>query len=445
MLTAELVSNASRAASDLRRGRDPEVMPSRSTNVDRDLFRALIPEALWARIRGASRVFLVPHRSLHHLPFEMLGTGEEDGKAKLWIDVGPPISYLPSGSVLHWLRERKSTGGGHDLDVLAVGDPEFQLPAVPPEQGVLVSGIDEGGQAESRGLRARDVLLRYGGSDITDATSLRTLRDAIQSAIASGRRDSTPVPVEVWRNGVKLDIELAPGPLGVRLALGSPRAAYLGSFDSTSEALTIQRAGDIERLRRLPPLRGARQEAESIAKLWREGGRSAQCLTGKEGSEPAVFQSAGGAGVIHFACHGIAEEYARQSFSMLVLALPDQVQRGDDGLLKLRDLMSHWRGHLEGCQLVVLSACRTNVGPTQRDDGPQALPIGFFGAGAASVVSSLWAVDDGSTQELMVDFHRRLLAGEDRMSAFTAAKKALRSRYADPYYWAPFLFLGNPD
>lgn len=82
----------------------------------------------------------------------------------------------------------------------------------------------------------------------------------------------------------------------------------------------------------------------------------------------------------------------------------------------------------------------------QGRQAPQALPLGFVFAGAPAVISSLWAVDDASTKELMTDFHGRLLAGEtDELAAFTAAKKALRAKYPDPFHWAPFLYAGNPD
>ena len=62
------------------------------------------------------------------------------------------------------------------------------------------------------------------------------------------------------------------------------------------------------------------------------------------------------------------------------------------------------------------------------------------------MISSLWAVDDASTRELMVDFYRRILGGEqDRLAAFTAAKKALRQKHPDPFHWAPFLYIGSPE
>jgi CHAT domain-containing protein len=148
----------------------------------------------------------------------------------------------------------------------------------------------------------------------------------------------------------------------------------------------ITRAGDLERIRDLPPLRGARAEAEAIAAACRSKEGKAELLLGADATEPAVFDLACDAKHLHFACHGIAEEYAGQSLSMLVLSQPQSVLPGDDGLLKLGDLLNTWRGRLASCRLVVLSACQTNIGPTLRDEAPQALPIGFLLAGVPSVI-----------------------------------------------------------
>jgi len=208
---------------------------------------------------------------------------------------------------------------------------------------------------------------------------------------------------------------------------------------------TTSRDGDLERLRHLGRLDGARAEARAIGAAFAAKSATAEVLLDERATETATFDLAAGARFLHFACHGLAEEYANRSLSMLVLSQPAAVTARDDGLLKLDDLLHAWRGRLAACDLVVLSACHTNVGPTLRDEAPQALPIGFFFSGAPSVVSSLWAVDDASTRELMTDFYSRLLAGEtDKLVAFTAAKKALRAKHPQPFHWAPFLFLGCP-
>jgi hypothetical protein len=118
----------------------------------------------------------------------------------------------------------------------------------------------------------------------------------------------------------------------------------------------------------------------------------------------------------------------------------------DDGFLKLIDLLEHWRDRLHGCELVVLSACETHRGPTQQDEAPFALPVGFMYAGCPSVIASLWRVDDQSTADLFSDFYQRLerSEGRDKLKAFTEARQALRKKYPEPYFWAPFIYIGGP-
>lgn len=132
--------------------------------------------------------------------------------------------------------------------------------------------------------------------------------------------------------------------------------------------------------------------------------------------------------------------------STLALTLPPDPVPGDDGFLTLSDLLDRWRGSLSGCELVVLSACSTQRGAQQRDEGVYALPWGFLYAGVPAVVASLWNVADESTAELMADFYRRLRSGkyEDRLAPLIAAKKALEKRHPDPRHWAGFIWMGDP-
>jgi CHAT domain-containing protein len=53
-------------------------------------------------------------------------------------------------------------------------------------------------------------------------------------------------------------------------------------------------------------------------------------------------------------------------------------------------------------------------------------------------------VPDEQTQELMVDFCRRVLAGQPRADALRQAQRALRQKYPDPYYWGAFICQGEP-
>ncbi|MGZ4864910.1 MAG: CHAT domain-containing protein, partial [Halobacteriota archaeon] len=68
-------------------------------------------------------------------------------------------------------------------------------------------------------------------------------------------------------------------------------------------------------------------------------------------------------------------------------------------------------------ELAVLSACETGLGDIQTGEGVFDLRRAFMLAGAKTLVMSLWSVPDEATKELMVDFYRRILAGEGRADA----------------------------
>jgi CHAT domain-containing protein len=72
------------------------------------------------------------------------------------------------------------------------------------------------------------------------------------------------------------------------------------------------------------------------------------------------------------------------------------------------------------------------------------LARGFFQAGTASVVVSLWAVNDASTALLMGRFYAHLATGLGAAAAMRLAQMDLRREYAHPYHWAPFLVIGRP-
>ena len=70
----------------------------------------------------------------------------------------------------------------------------------------------------------------------------------------------------------------------------------------------------------------------------------------------------------------------------------------------------------------------------------------FMYAGAPTVGVSLWSVGDQSTAELMPEFYRRLLAGrEGAPAAMRASQLAMIAgkRYSAPFYWSPFVIVGD--
>jgi CHAT domain-containing protein len=153
-------------------------------------------------------------------------------------------------------------------------------------------------------------------------------------------------------------------------------------------------------------------------------------LTGAEATRENLLKFAPRARFLHLASHG----YFRRDnpmFSFLKLA---------DSPLNFYSLLDL---ELEA-EMVTLSACHTGVNMVFPGDELHGLMRGFLYAGAPSLVASLWAVSDRSTSELMREMYSRISAGETKRAALRAAQLLVKEQYGHPYYWAPFILMGNP-
>ncbi len=94
---------------------------------------------------------------------------------------------------------------------------------------------------------------------------------------------------------------------------------------------------------------------------------------------------------------------------------------------------------------MTLSACQTALGKLVTGEGMVGLTQAFFFAGASSVVASLWNVNDEATARFMSLFYGHLGDGLSRAEALRLARVDLRrdERYRHPYYWAPYILLGE--
>ena len=95
--------------------------------------------------------------------------------------------------------------------------------------------------------------------------------------------------------------------------------------------------------------------------------------------------------------------------------------------------------------LVTLSACQTGLNVIGGGDELLGLSRAFLSAGAASLLISLWAVEDQSTAEFMQAFYDGVTQGQTKAAALQYAQRRFMERreYAHPYYWAPFVLLGH--
>jgi len=103
-----------------------------------------------------------------------------------------------------------------------------------------------------------------------------------------------------------------------------------------------------------------------------------------------------------------------------------QLEGRDDGLLTAEEVS--WLD-LQGVELVVLSACQTGLGRAEAGEGLIGLRRAFRLAGARTVISSLWSVEDDSTARLMRDFYTNLwMKGLGRLEALRQAQLAMLQR-----------------
>jgi CHAT domain-containing protein len=175
-----------------------------------------------------------------------------------------------------------------------------------------------------------------------------------------------------------------------------------------------------------PAIPQVAREIEAVAQLF---GPSI-VLADHMATEESFRRHAPEADVMHIASHAVFR-HDNPLFSAIRLA---------DGWLSLYDLYSM---RLRAA-LVTLSACETGVSDVLAGDELVGLARGFLQAGAASVVVSLWAVNDASTARLMERFYTCLEKGSGAAAAMRQAQIDQRREYAHPYYWAPFMVVGRP-
>lgn len=206
----------------------------------------------------------------------------------------------------------------------------------------------------------------------------------------------------------------------------------------------------------LQPIPGAVTEVEAVATLFPK----TTILKGANFTPEAIAQQAGRYNILHLATHTLVQPGSPEDSFMLF---------GNGEVLTLGDFRI-W--NLANVELVVLSGGNTGVG-AHLGDGTEILGMGyeFQQAGAKAVMASLWDVSDFGTTELMTAFYGSLGQGNSFAEALQQAQISLISpvpeltrhnqkasvtiespseaveqqaaNYSHPYYWAPFILIGN--
>jgi CHAT domain-containing protein/Flp pilus assembly protein TadD len=121
---------------------------------------------------------------------------------------------------------------------------------------------------------------------------------------------------------------------------------------------------------------------------------------------------------------------------------------GDGNKLTLEDIKNAPDDLFKGVELLTLSACETGVQKERESDGREIDSFAELAQrkGAKAVIASLWKVDDESTSQLMTQFYETRQT--QKITKAEALQKAqlslLKSKdYSHPYYWSPFILIGN--
>jgi CHAT domain-containing protein len=114
----------------------------------------------------------------------------------------------------------------------------------------------------------------------------------------------------------------------------------------------------------------------------------------------------------------------------------------DDETVTARELFG---ATVSPMDLITLSGCETGVNYIHAGDEPLGLTRALLYAGASSLLLSLWRVDDASSTALMKAFYTHWIhGGKPKVDALRRAQQDLfETGQTAPYYWAPFVLIGD--
>ena len=214
-----------------------------------------------------------------------------------------------------------------------------------------------------------------------------------------------------------------------------------GFYTSKEFSLPVVDALGRSRLVGFSALKNAESEVESIFGISPKKGILGGDMAGNERfTKESLFRALKlNRPLVHIASH-FRFEAGDSNLSFLLL--------GDGGKLTLEDIKNAPDDLFKGVELLTLSACETAVQKGRASDGREIDGFAELAQrkGAKAVLASLWKVDDQSTSRLMTRFYETHQT--NKVTKAEALQRAQLSLIADkqfshPYYWAPFILIGN--
>ena len=183
----------------------------------------------------------------------------------------------------------------------------------------------------------------------------------------------------------------------------------------------------------LEQLEWAEKEVQMIGEILQT-----EPLVGKQATKDEVLRRISSVALVHIAAHGKMETGEIALAANTTRSFVNPVR--EDYLLTMKDVL---KAQIRA-RLVVLSCCHSARGEV-KSEGVVGIARAFLGAGARSVLVSLWAIDDEATMEFMKVFYQQLVHGRSASEALNKAMKSMREsdRFSVLKYWAPFVLIGD--
>jgi CHAT domain-containing protein/tetratricopeptide (TPR) repeat protein len=189
-----------------------------------------------------------------------------------------------------------------------------------------------------------------------------------------------------------------------------------------------------------PPLPETEDEVRAIARIFGVKPQPPDVLLGLSASESGLQKiPLRQYRYLHFATHADLPGTVRGIREPFLILGQVENRGSDDGFLTLSEVL----GLGLDADLVVLSACSTGRGKMMEGEGVANFARAFLYAGARSVVVSLWEVASEPAVQFMETFYGGLKAGKSKAEALRTARRVIKKKYPNPFYWAVFILHGE--
>lgn len=365
----------------------------------------LIFDPIKSELAVATGLVIAPDESLAMLPFDAL---DFEGKPLV---MNKDVTMIQSGSLFVLARQELKIERRFDLDLLAVGGPQYEQSSDESAAPVAV------GQPPATNAKViKEIAPEQKSKDAQSLFSF--IKNTFNLAMTS---------VKSFFAIQKLE----------------PKEIDVASFvrGNSGDSKVVARAF-AELKNRWPELPGAQQEASEVAALFPEQSRT--IMKGRDASELRLQQlNASGQlakyRYLLFSTHGYLSMF-EPALSSVVLSQTNTTDDADGYVTA-----SEWAGYRLNSELIVLSACDTAVGEVIQGEGITGLPYAMNVAGNRRSVLSLWPVADDGTREFMVAFFTKIRAGKAVKTALAETKREFiaHKTFSAPVYWAPFVLYGG--